>query len=109
MAAVGPEEVERLKQEIIRLTQVLVILMKIIVTELMILMVNSSFSTGGRVFTTPGFTFSGLSFFSFSIFADFDPSVFFLTDAFLFSGSSTGGATDFGALLLFFKANLTCT
>ena len=77
----------------------------------MILMVNSSFSTGGRVFTTPGFTFSGLSFFSFSILADFDPSVFFFTDAFLFSGSSTAGGarTDFGALLLFFKANLTCT
>ena len=80
-----------------------------IATKLMILIVNSSFSTGGRVFTTPGFTFSGLSFFSFSILADFDPSVFFFTDAFLFSGSSTGGATDFGALLLFFKANLTCT
>ena len=43
MAATGPEEVERLKQEIIRLTQVLVILMKIIVTELMILMVKMIF------------------------------------------------------------------
>ena len=80
-------------------------------TKLMILIVNSSFSTGGRVLTSPGFTFSGLSFFSFSfsIFADFDPSLFFFTDAFLFSGSSTGVATDFGALLLFFRANLTCT
>ena len=39
MAAVGPEEVERLKQEIIRLTQVLVILMNSIVKELMFLMV----------------------------------------------------------------------
>ena len=81
----------------------------LIATKLMILIVNSSFSTGGRVLTTPGFTFSGLSFFSFSIFADFEPSVFFFTDAFLFSGSSTGAATDFGALLLFLRANLTCT
>ena len=79
-------------------------------TKLMILIVNSSFSTGGRVLTSPGFTFSGLSFFSlFSIFADFDPSLFFFTDAFLFSGSSTAVATDFGALLLFLRANLTCT
>ena len=31
MAAVGPEEVERLKQEIIRLTQVSIILMEMIV------------------------------------------------------------------------------
>ena len=74
----------------------------------MILIVNSSFSTGGKVFTTPGFTFSGLSFFA-SIFADFELSGFFFTDAFLFNGSSTGGATDFGALLLFLRANLTWT
>ena len=74
----------------------------------MILIVNSSFSTGGKVFTTPGFTFSGLSFFA-SIFADFELSGFFFTDAFLFKGSSTGGATDFGALLLFLRANLTWT
>ena len=40
MAAVGPEEVERLKQEIIRLTQVLVILMNSIVKELLFLMVQ---------------------------------------------------------------------
>ena len=39
MAAVGPEEVERLKQEIIRLTQV-VILMNSIVKELLFLMVQ---------------------------------------------------------------------
>ena len=39
MAAVGPEEVERLKQEIIRLTQV-IILMKSIVKELLFLMVQ---------------------------------------------------------------------
>ena len=76
-------------------------------TKLIILMVNSSFSTGGRVLTTPGFTFSGLSFFS--IFADFELSLFFFTEAFLFSGSSTGAATDFGALLLFLSANFTCT
>ena len=43
MAAVGPEEVERLKQEIIRLTQVLVIMMKIIAKELIILMVKMIF------------------------------------------------------------------
>ena len=60
------------------------------------------------MFTTPGFTFSGLSFFT-SIFADFELSGFFFTDAFLFNGSSTGGATDFGALLLFLRANLTWT
>ena len=36
-------------------------------------------------------------------------SGFFFTDAFLFNGSSTGGATDFGALLLFLRANLTWT
>ena len=39
MAATGPEEVERLKQEIIRLTQV-VILMNSIVKELLFLMVQ---------------------------------------------------------------------
>ena len=38
MASVGPEEVERLKQEIIRLTQVIIV-MKMIFKELMILMV----------------------------------------------------------------------
>ena len=42
MAATGPEEVERLKQEIIRLTQVSS-LMKTIVKELMILMVKMVF------------------------------------------------------------------
>ena len=36
MAATGPEEVERLKQEIIRLTQVSSSLVKTIVTELII-------------------------------------------------------------------------
>ena len=68
MAAVGPEEVERLKQEIIRLTQVLIIsLMNSIVKELMFLMVkmifkehifimvNSYWLLGG-----PGFVRSGL-------------------------------------------------
>ena len=39
MAAVGPEEVERLKQEIIRLTQV----SSLIIKELMILMVKTVF------------------------------------------------------------------
>ena len=43
MAATGPEEVERLKQEIIRLTQASSSLMKTIVKELMILMVNMIF------------------------------------------------------------------
>ena len=43
MAATGPEEVERLKQEIIRLTQVSSSLVKTIVKELMILMVKMVF------------------------------------------------------------------
>jgi hypothetical protein len=78
-------------------------------------MVNSSFSTGGRMFTVPGFTRSGLSFSSLATLEELSEgfeagSIFFFTDPFLFNGSSTTGfATVVSRLPLFLSANFTWT